>query len=40
MTWFDIIVPVTALAVAGVIVLIFHLTDPERSKHRKHPPAE
>jgi hypothetical protein len=37
MTLFDILVPVLALAFAGVTVLIFHLTDPERSKHPKHP---
>jgi hypothetical protein len=36
MTLFDILVPVLALAIAGVGVLIIHLTDPQR----KRPPAD
>lgn len=36
MTLFNILVPLAALAVAGVGVLIFHLTDPDRKRPRKH----
>jgi len=36
MTLFDILVPLAALAVAGVGVLIVRLTDPDRPKaHRR-----
>lgn len=37
MTTFDILVPIIALAFAGVAVLVVRWTDPER---RKHHPAE
>lgn len=37
MTAFDIIVPVAALAVAGVFALVVKITD---KRHRKHHPAE
>jgi hypothetical protein len=32
MTLFDIVVPLTALAIAGVGILIFHFTDPDRKR--------
>jgi hypothetical protein len=38
MTLFDIIVPVAALAVAGVVVLVVRATD--KPDHSKHHPAE
>jgi hypothetical protein len=35
MTLYDIIVPVAALLIAGVGVLIVHLTDPDRTARKK-----
>jgi hypothetical protein len=35
MSLFDIIVPLTALAIAGIGIFVFHLTDPDRKRSRK-----